>query len=187
MTTRIEIPESKVSKFLFADTRMSWLWLIIRLYVGWAWLLAGWAKVHNAAWVGADAGTALTGFLNGALTKTVGAHPDVSGWYASFIQGVALPHAATFSHVVAYGELFVGIALILGIFTGIAAFFGTFMNLNFLFAGAVSVNPFLLLLQLFLVLAWRTAGWLGLDHFVLPKLGTPWKPGTVFHTDTTTS
>jgi thiosulfate dehydrogenase (quinone) large subunit len=31
-----------------------------------------------------------------------------------------------------------------------------------------------------LILAWRNAGWYGLDRFVLPKLGTPWHRGEVF-------
>ncbi len=79
--------------------------------------------------------------------------------------------------MVAWGELLVGIALILGAFTGIAAFFGAFMNMNFLLAGAVSTNPILLLGQLFLILAWRVAGWLGLDRYLLPKLKTPWFRG----------
>lgn len=178
--TQIQIGEPAVSRFLFADTRFAWFWLLVRLYVGWEWLSAGWQKLGNPAWTGINAGTAVQGFLKGAIAKTAGAHPDVSGWYASFINHVALPHAALFSIVVTYGEILVGIALILGIFTGIAAFFGTFMNLNYLFAGTVSTNPFLLLLQLFLILAWRTAGWLGIDRFLLPKLGTPWHQGSIF-------
>jgi thiosulfate dehydrogenase [quinone] large subunit len=44
---------------------------------------------------------------------------------------------------VAYGELIVGIALLFGAFTGVAAFFGLFMNLNYLLAGTVSINPIL--------------------------------------------
>jgi thiosulfate dehydrogenase [quinone] large subunit len=31
-----------------------------------------------------------------------------------------------------------------------------------------------------LILAWRNAGWYGLDRFVLPKLGTPWHRGELF-------
>jgi len=31
-----------------------------------------------------------------------------------------------------------------------------------------------------LVLAWRNAGWIGLDRWLLPAFGTPWKPGRVF-------
>ncbi len=172
-----QIAEPALSKFLFADTRCSWLWLFVRVYVGYEWFMAGWNKLGSPAWTGDGAGSAVTGFLTGALQKTVGAHPDVPMWYAYFIEHVALPNAATFSYAVVYGEIAVGIALILGLFTGIAAFFGTFMNLNYLFAGTVSANPFMLLLQLFLILAWRTAGWIGLDRVALPLLGTPWQPG----------
>lgn len=175
-----QIPEPGFSRFLFADTRFSWFWLLVRLYVGWEWLYAGWEKYHNPVWVGDKAGVAVKGFLMGALQKSSGAHPDVQGWYASFIQNTAIPHSALISHLVTYGEILVGVALILGIFTGIAAFFGTFMNLNYLLAGTVSTNPILFVLQLFIILAWRTAGWLGLDRYVLPALGTPWQAGTLF-------
>jgi thiosulfate dehydrogenase [quinone] large subunit len=54
------------------------------------------------------------------------------------------------------------------------------MNLNYLLAGAVSVNPILLMLSIFLVLAWKTVGWWGLDRWLLPVLGTPWRPGRIF-------
>jgi thiosulfate dehydrogenase [quinone] large subunit len=176
----VQISEPQVSRFVFGDTRFSWFWLFVRLYVGYEWLMAGWGKLGNPAWTGDNAGAAVKGFLMGALAKTSGPHPDVTGWYASFVQNVALPNTEVISYIVTYGEIAIGIALILGIFTGIAAFFGTFMNLNFLLAGTVSANPVLLLLQLFLILAWRTAGWIGLDRYVLPKLGTPWQPGSVF-------
>ena len=78
------------------------------------------------------------------------------------------------------GEFLVGVALILGIFTGIAAFFGGFMNANYLMAGAVSTNPILFILAAGIILAWKIAGWWGLDRWVLPVLGTPWKPGSIF-------
>lgn len=174
------IPEPPLAKFFFADTRIALLWLLIRLYVGWQWLTAGYEKVTSPLWVGPKAGIALQGFLHGALAKTAGVHPDVSSWYGSFLQHVVIPSSASFSVVVAYGELLVGIALILGMFTGIAAFFAGFMNMNYLFAGTVSINPFLFLLELFLILAWRVAGWWGLDRWILPLLGTPWKAGKIF-------
>ena len=176
----VQIAEPPAARFVFADTRVAWLWLLIRLYVGWAWLTAGWEKVHDPAWVGPGAGSALRGFIAGALQKSSGPHPDVAGWYASFLSNVASPRAGTFAQIVAYGELFVGIALILGLFTGIAAFFGAFMNVNYLFAGTVSTNPLLLVLEILLILAWRIAGWYGLDHFLLARLGTPWQPGEAF-------
>jgi thiosulfate dehydrogenase (quinone) large subunit len=177
--SHLEIPEPNFSKFLFADTRLAPLWTLVRLYVGYEWLIAGWGKLTNPAgvWVGEKAGTAVTGFLGGALTKTDGAHPDVQGYSAWFLQNIALPNATLFSYLVTFGEIAVGIALILGLFTGIAAFFGGFMNASYLLAGTVSTNPLLFIFATFLVLAWRTAGYWGLDRWVLPRVGVPGYPG----------
>jgi thiosulfate dehydrogenase (quinone) large subunit len=176
----LTIEDPPVARFLFGDVRLGWLWLIIRLYTGYEWFTAGWEKVINPAWVGPQAGTALAGFVGGALKQTTGAHPNVQAWYAAFLQNMVLPAAPLWSFIVAFGELLVGIALILGLFTGVAAFFGGFMNVNYLMAGAVSTNPFLFVFATWLVLAWKTAGWIGLDRWALPALGTPWRPGKVF-------
>lgn len=176
----IQYEEAPVAKLFFGNTKMSWLWLIARVYVGWQWLEAGWGKYSGGGWVGDNSGAALSGFIKGALAKTSGAHPDVQGWYATFLENVVLPHASLWSHLVTYGEILVGIALILGVFTGIAAFFGLFMNLNFMLAGTVSVNPVLFTLSIGLVVAWKIAGYIGVDRFLLPSLGTYWQPGKMF-------
>ncbi len=170
----------RISRVLVTDVRWAWLWLIVRLYVGWQWLEAGWSKLHSAAWIGSKAGTGLAGFIQGALAKTGGAHPDVQGWYGWFLRTAVLPHATTWGYVVAIGEFLVGVSLILGLFTAVGAFFGAFMNLNYLLAGAVSTNPILLVLGALLFLAWKTAGWWGLDRWALPATGTPWQPGYLF-------
>lgn len=155
--------------FLFSDKRLSWFWLIVRIYLGWEWLHAGYEKILNPAWVGGTAGGAITGFVNGALAKTVGVHPDVSGWYAWFLEQAILPHSSIWSHIVAYGEVLVGLGLIFGTLTFLAAFFGFFMNLNYLLAGTVSTNPVLLILALLIMLANRSAGYFGLDRFIFRK------------------
>jgi thiosulfate dehydrogenase (quinone) large subunit len=175
-----QITDPPFTQMLFGKVKWAWIWLAVRLYVGWAWLKAGWGKVNNPAWVGSKSGAALTGFINSALTKASGEHPDVQSWYATFLHNLVLPHVGSWSNLVAFGETLVGIGLILGAFAGIAAFFGILMNLNYLLAGAVSVNPILLMLSIFLVLAWKTAGWWGLDRWLLPALGTPWRPGRIF-------
>jgi hypothetical protein len=79
--------------------------------------------------------------------------------------------------LVAVGELVIGIALILGLFTGIAAFLGSTLNFSFVFAGSAGINPAMLLVSGALILAWRNAGWYGLDRWVLPAVGTPWHRG----------
>ncbi len=171
--TNVQILEPKISRFLFSDVRLAPLWLVIRVYVGWQWLHAGWGKLTNAdhVWVGDKAGTAISGFLQGALAKTSGDHPSVTGWYAWFVEHVALPNATFFSYVIVFGEILVGLGLIFGLLTGLAAFFGGVMNANFLLAGTLSSNPWMFILATWLVLAWRTAGYLGLDFFALPRLG----------------
>ena len=142
--------------------------------------MAGLEKIQDPTWTGGQAGTAIAGFLKSAIQKASGAHPAVQGWYATFIQNVVLPHPVVWSCAIAYGELFVGIGLTIGAFTGIAAFFGLFMNLNYLLAGTTSTNPILFTLSIGIILAWKVAGYIGLDRYLLPLLGTPWQLGKVF-------
>ncbi len=173
------IGEWPLARWIFSSPKLAWLWLVVRVYVGWQWLEAGWGKIHNNAWVGEEAGKALAGFIKGALLKTTGAHPDVQSWYATFLHDAVLPQVTTWSYVVAYGEFLVGLGLIVGAFTGIAAFFGLLMNVNFMLAGAVSINPVLAVLSLLLMLAWRSAGYWGADRYLLPLIGTPWHRGKI--------
>jgi thiosulfate dehydrogenase [quinone] large subunit len=63
------------------------------------------------------------------------------------------------------------------------AFLGAILNFSFVFAGSAGVNPAMILVSGMLILAWRNAGWYGLDRFVLPKLGTPWHRGELFSSD----
>ena len=175
-----EIPEPNIARFLFSDARMAPVWLVIRVYLGFLWLAAGWGKLTDPAWLGSERGAAVGGFAQGAMAQTGGEHPQVTGWYAGFLQNVVVPNATFFSVLVVFGELLVGIALILGLFTGIAAFFGGFMNASFIFAGTAGANPLMFILATWLVLAWRVAGWWGLDRWALSWLGVPGAPGTIF-------
>ncbi|HEU4677498.1 MAG TPA: DoxX family protein, partial [Candidatus Paceibacterota bacterium] len=128
---------------------------------------------------GDHAGGALAGFINGALAKTGGEHPDVQAWYASFLHDAVLPNVYLWSHMVVLGEMLVGIALIAGFLVGISAFIGTFMSFNFLLAGTVSINPFLVAFGILLVLAWRVSGYIGLDYYVLPMFHRYLRPKRV--------
>ena len=89
-------------------------------------------------------------------------------------------HAYTwFGPLIAYTELTVGVLLIVGAFTGIAAFAAGFMNWNFMMAGSASINPVLFSLSILLIMAWKNAGWIGVDRWLLPALGTPWHKGPI--------
>jgi thiosulfate dehydrogenase [quinone] large subunit len=54
------------------------------------------------------------------------------------------------------------------------------VNWSFIMAGSASTNGMLFAIATWLVLAWRNAGWVGLDRWLLPMLDTPWKPAHIF-------
>lgn len=171
------IEEPHFVKFLFSDARFSVLWLAIRVWLGWQWLDAASHKIGNPAWV--DTGEALKGFWTAQVAIPEGGRPPISfDWYRSFLQSMLDAGSYTwFAKLIAYGELFIGIALIIGAFVGIAAFFSAFMNFNFMLAGSASINPVLFLGALILIFAWKTAGFIGADYFLLNWIGTPWGRG----------
>ena len=43
----ITITDPPVAVALFSNTRWAWIWLILRLYVGYTWLTSGWGKLSN--------------------------------------------------------------------------------------------------------------------------------------------
>ena len=150
------------------------MWLPLRIWLGFQWLEAGLHKVQNAAWV--VTGEALKGFWTSAVAIPETGRPAITfDWYRSFLQVLLDGQAYTwFAKLVAYGEVLVGIGLIIGAFTGIAAFFGGLMNFNFMLAGSASTNPLLFVIAVGLILAWKVSGYFGADYFLLRWIGTPW-------------
>lgn len=135
---------------------------VIRLYLGYAWMMAGWGKLTG----GFDA----SGYLQNAVANPV-KDPDgnmVYGWYVSFLEGIALPNIELFNFIVPLGEFLVGLGLILGCLTTAAAFFGLLMNFSFFLAGTVSHNPTDIFLGGIILFAGYNAGRYGLDRWVVP-------------------
>jgi thiosulfate dehydrogenase [quinone] large subunit len=171
------IQDPPLAQKLFSSSVSAWLWLLLRIWLGYQWIEAALHKINNPAWVGT--GEALKGFWTSAVqVPTEGRPPIAFDWYRVFLQALLDMQAYTwFAKLVAYGELLVGIALIVGAFTGIAAFLGAFMNFNFMLAGSASTNPVLFVIAIGLILAWKVSGRIGLDSVLLPLLGTPWNRG----------
>lgn len=158
------------------DGAWTWVWLAVRLYVGYEWVVAGWHKVTSAAWM--SGGEALKGYWESAIAMPPPpARAAITyNWYRGFLQFLLSGgHYTWFAKLISYGELLVGVTLICGAFVGIAAFFGAFMNFNFMLAGSASTNPVLFLGAVVLMLAWKNAGYWGLDRWLLPYVGTPWE------------
>jgi thiosulfate dehydrogenase (quinone) large subunit len=152
------------NKFLRENTISAALLTIIRLYLGYAWFTAGLHKITG----GFDA----AGFLKGAIANPVKG-PDgsiVYGWYVDFLNTFALPNIELFNFIVPWGELLVGLGLMLGCLTTAAMFFGLVMNFAFFLAGTVSHNPTDIFLGFIILAAGYNAGRFGLDYWVVPFL-----------------
>lgn len=201
------IEEPRAARWLFGSSSAAWIWLIARLWLGWEWFQSGWGKVFggditlqfwnwgdeqysltgdaNVGWIRESGdtgiGDSVAGFASGAIESAEGPHPDVAyDWYVTFLEWIRDTAHPVFGPMVAIGEVVIGALLILGLFTGIAAILGAVLNFSFVFAGSAGVNPAMILVSLLIILAWRNAGWYGLDRWVLPALGTPWQRGRLF-------
>jgi thiosulfate dehydrogenase [quinone] large subunit len=174
----VETEGPAFARFLFSNSRAGLMWLPIRLFLGFTWLEAGIHKATGTGWL--DGGTARKGYWTAAIAVSdTGKGPITYDWYREFITFLLNGgHYSWFAPLVTYGEILVGIALIFGALTGIASFFGAVMNFSYLLAGSTSSNPVLLMLAIGLMLAWKVAGYYGLDRVLLPLLGTPWSPGS---------
>ncbi|MRX71883.1 DoxX family membrane protein [Bacillus lacus] len=137
-------------------------WTVLRIWLGVKWLEAGWYKVVD----GFDA----EGFLHGAIAKAAGDSPAVAGWYAAFLEGFALPNVKLFNILIPWGEVLVGIGLILGVATIPALLAAAFMNLNFLLAGTVSTNPILITAAFILLFVRKDAYAWGGDRVLIPYI-----------------
>jgi thiosulfate dehydrogenase (quinone) large subunit len=185
MTTQVfaqrQLADPGWYRFLFGNIYMAPIWFVARLYLGWQWLQSGWGKVSGDGWLNQD-GSALRAFWERIVVVPETGRPTITyGWYRDFIQYM-LDHEwyTWFAVLISVGEVVIGIMLIIGAFTAIAALFGAVLNFNFLLAGSASTNPVLLMIAILLILAWKVAGYIGLDRWLLPALGTPWQVGPAF-------
>jgi thiosulfate dehydrogenase [quinone] large subunit len=166
---------------VFSNTATAPLWMLARLYLGYQWLIAGWDKVAgNDRWIARDGrdGLALKAMWERTTAMPGDGAPAISyDWYRDFLSYMLRHQAYTwFAWVIALGETAIGIALIIGVLTGFAALAGVFLTFNFQLAGAASVNPLLFIVALLIAFGWKVAGWIGVDRWLLPALGAPWRP-----------
>jgi thiosulfate dehydrogenase (quinone) large subunit len=160
----------RIADWLYRSSAASVVWLVVRLWLGYSWMNAGYQKIWGsekaAFWFGGGAG--VKGFASaGVVGSTTGKGGANYGWWASFLHNFVIPNASWIAKFVALGELLIGVALILGLFTGVAAMAGLVLNLTYMFSGSAGVNSMYALAAVGLILAWRNAGALGLDRYAL--------------------
>ena len=112
---------SSLDEFRTAKSIREWPIVLLRVYTGIFFLYYGWSKISNDKF--ADG---VAGFL--------GSQENTFGFYRPFVDSVVIPNKGLFAVLVTFGELALGIALILGLATRYAAFAGAFLVANFWFA-----------------------------------------------------
>ncbi|WP_173916645.1 DoxX family membrane protein [Halobacillus sp. Marseille-Q1614] len=135
---------------------------LIRFYLGYIWISSGVGKVTGDF----DA----SGYLQGAIAKSQGQDAIVQGWWAAFLKNFALPYSEVFSFLVMWGEVLVGLALLLGLFTKTGAFFGIVMNVAFLLSGTISTNPEMVIMAGLILAGGMNASRIGIEPYVKPYL-----------------
>ncbi len=100
----------------------TWPIIVLRVYTGLFFLYFGARKIGTGF-----SGANTEGFL-GAMSE------NTFGFYKPIVENIVVPMSGVFSFLVAWGELFLGVALILGLMTRYAAWLGAFMVANFWFA-----------------------------------------------------
>lgn len=163
----------RFSDWLFRSKAASVLWLVARLWLGYEWLNAGYQKLWGSEkavfWSGAGAG--VKGFATaGVAGSTAGQGGASYGWWAAFLHNFVIPNASWIAKLITVSELVIGALLILGLFTGAAAIAGLSLNVIYMFTGSAGVNPAYAIISVLLILAWRNAGYIGLDRVALPAL-----------------
>ena len=149
-------------KFLRENIYMSFALLVLRLYLGYEWLTAGWGKITGE-------GFSPAGFVKKAVENPVISHDEiVYPTYTAFLKNFVQPNMGLFDFLIPWGEFFIGLGLILGTLTTAAMFFGVFMNFMFMFAGTVSSNPWMILLGFIVLVGGANSGKWGLDRWILP-------------------
>jgi hypothetical protein len=107
-----------------------------------------------------------------------------TGWAA--LQGPATG-PEQFNQPLALLLTLAGIALILGLFTAPAALVAGCLSAGMWANQSPAIGAGYLALAIVLLLAWKTAGWFGLDRWVLPLLGLTGHRGALLRRDGTSS
>ena len=130
--------------------------LVGRLYVGWWFLMSGYAKLTRGFLQG--------GVLMPQMERFLAGTPQ--SWYKPWLANVVIPHEHVFAVLTSLGETLVGLALLVGALTRFSAAVGIFMVGNYLFAKGWS-NPAAYhdkdFLTLLLVVLIGGAGYWGVD------------------------
>jgi thiosulfate dehydrogenase [quinone] large subunit len=134
----------------------------LRLFLGVTFVYAGIQKLTDPQFFSPSA----TGYIGRQITAFAAGSP-----IRTLLLNQALPHAALFGSLVAWGELAIGIGALLGLLLRPAAFFGALLSMLFFLSASWRVHPYFYGSDIVFLFAWLTiilagpaaGGWFALD------------------------
>jgi thiosulfate dehydrogenase (quinone) large subunit len=164
VTTIFGNPTERTAPGVFAWLRESKVaaiaWLAVRVWVGCMWVEAGWSKVFGAEnpYFLHNNGAGVAGFAgHGAAAYS---------WWASIMHSFVVPNAGWIAVLVAFGELAIGLGLVVGFLTRTAAVCSLLLLFTYIMSGTASVCAFYALCALIVLATWRTSTWIGVDGII---------------------
>jgi thiosulfate dehydrogenase [quinone] large subunit len=112
-------------KWAWGERRNELMFTALRVWIALEWLNSGVGKFTNPKYV--------SGF---AATNQNFAKNTSFSWYRDFLTGTVIPNHDFFAYFTMYGEIFAGVALLLGLLTNAGAIASFLLNLNFWFAAS---------------------------------------------------
>jgi thiosulfate dehydrogenase (quinone) large subunit len=135
-------------------------WLAVRVWVGCMWVQAGWSKVfgaENSAFLH-NGGAGVAGFA--------GHGTPAYSWWGDVMHNFVVPNASWIAVIVAFGELAIGLGLVVGFLTRTAAIASLLLLFTYIMSGTASVCAFYALCAIIVLATWRTSTWIGLDGVI---------------------
>ncbi|MEK8128257.1 DoxX family membrane protein [Paenibacillus filicis] len=127
-----------------------------RILSGWMWLKSGYDK-----WSG--------GFGVESLIPVIATNRDTPAWYKTFFAQVVSPLAPVFDAVIPWGEMLIGLGLIVGLFILPALMMSVFVNANYILADMIFTYPTDILVATLLLAAMRLTSYVSLERRLFPK------------------
>ena len=134
-------------KSLHTPRITTWVLLPLRLFLGITFLYAGIQKFIDPQFFHPSS----TGYI-GKQVATFALTSPLRG----FLLQVVVPHADLFGHLVAYGEIAIGLGTLVGLLFRSAAFFGLLLSLLFYLSATWRVYPYFYGSDIVFVFSWLT-------------------------------
>lgn len=142
-------------------TWKNWVLVPLRLFLGVTFLYAGLQKLTDPQYFN----PATRGYIGRQIAAFATGTP-----LRTFLQQIAVPHAPLFGGLVAYGELAIGLGVLLGFFLRPAAFFGLLINLTFFLSADWRVFPYFYGSDIVFLFCWLTLLLAGSANQALPSV-----------------